>query len=181
MSYPVTIGIDPGVSGAIAVLCDGDLLRLEDMPVAIVGKTRKHRDIMEGQLAQILRPHPGATVWLEAVHSMPGQGVSSSFLFGACYGACKGVAAGLGLRVELVRPQTWKKSFGLIGTDKDAARAVASNLYPGASLARKKDIGRADAILIAHFGVHHGVRTEHLPRIPDSPEDALDDDLAFYV
>ena len=153
----ITVGIDPGVSGAIATLDQSGAIEVHDMPVAIVGKARKRREVLEGQLADILRRYPGAVCWIEQVGAMPGQGVSSMFLFGACYGICRGVAAGLGLRVELVTPQAWKRYHGLLGTDKDAARAVASRLFPGASLARMKDGGRADALLIAEYGrVRHG-------------------------
>ena len=148
----IVIGVDPGVSGAVAILDGIWLVAVHDMPVAIVGKSRKRRDVLEGQLADLLRPHPDAVCWIEQVGAMPGQGVSSTFLFGACYGLCRGVAAGLGLRVELVTPQAWKRHHGLLGTDKDAARAVASRLFPGASLARVKDGGRADALLIAEYG-----------------------------
>lgn len=56
------------------------------------------------------------------------------------------------MRVELVTPQQWKRHHGLLGADKDAARAVASRMFPGASLARTRDVGRADALLIAAYG-----------------------------
>ena len=149
----ITLGIDPGVSGAVAALDgSGILLAVHDMPTAIVGKSRKRHDVLEGQLAQILAQYPGATVWIEAVGAMPKQGVSSTFLFGVCYGICRGVAAGLGLRVELVTPQVWKRACGLLGADKDAARAVASRRFPSAPLSRVKDGGRADALLIAAYG-----------------------------
>ena len=84
---------------------------------------------------------------------MPGQGVSSMFNFGMGYGAIQGVLAGLCVPLHLVTPQKWKKHQGLIGKDKDCARTLAQQLYPEASLARKKDIGRADAILIGDYGL----------------------------
>lgn len=154
------IGIDPGVSGAVAVIRpDGDV-DLYDMPTAIVGKTRKRSEIVEAQLRFLLdvSGQPGCACFIEQVSAMPGQGVSSMFGFGVSYGIVRGVVAGLGIRCELVTPQAWKKHFGLIGADKDAARAVASRLFPQASLARKKDVGRADALLIAEYGMAQAMR-----------------------
>ena len=57
-----------------------------------------------------------------------------------------------GLPLELVTPQAWKKRFGL-NSDKEQARSKAIELYPNASLDRKKDHGRTEAILIARFGL----------------------------
>jgi len=68
------------------------------------------------------------------------------------YGAIQGVVQTLGNPLHFVTPQKWKKAAGLIGADKDYARTKALQLYPDADLARKKDIGRADAILIARYG-----------------------------
>ena len=88
---------------------------------------------------------------------MPGQGVASMFNFGMGYGIIQGVVSALGIPYELVTPQSWKKRAGLIGKDKDNARTMAQQLYPDAPLGRKKDIGRADALLIARFGNRIGV------------------------
>ena len=161
MGATTYIGIDPGVSGAIAVLVGGTASAY-DMPVATVGKTRKRSEVLEGQIVERVQwaldfsarfaGPPQIVCWIEQVSAMPGQGVSSMFGFGVSYGIVRGVVAGLGIRCELVTPQAWKKHFGLIGADKDAARAVASRLFPSTSLARKKDVGRADALLIAEYG-----------------------------
>ena len=74
------------------------------------------------------------------------------FSFGTSYGIVIGVLAALSIPMVLVSPQTWKANAGIRGKDKDYARTLAQQLYPGAELGRKKDIGRADAILIARFG-----------------------------
>jgi crossover junction endodeoxyribonuclease RuvC len=76
------------------------------------------------------------------------------FSFGCSFGVILGVLAALSIPLVLVRPQAWKKRAGLPGKreNKDAARTLAQQLYPLAELGRKKDIGRADAILIARFG-----------------------------
>src|SRR5690606_16808140 len=101
------------------------------------------------EAAPVLKmPH----AYVERVSAMPGQGVSSMFNFGMGYGVIQGVLASLGIPYTLVTPQTWKKRAGLAGKDKDNARTLAQQLCPEAPLGRKKDIGRADAILIARFG-----------------------------
>ena len=76
------------------------------------------------------------------------------FNFGTSYGMVIGVAAALEMPLVLVRPAIWKKRAGVPGksTDKDMARTIAQRLYPTAPLGRKKDVGRADAILIARYG-----------------------------
>src|SRR5690606_2041087 len=92
------------------------------------------------------------TAYVEKVGAMPGQGVSSMFNFGMGVGVLQGVLAACGIPYFLVTPQSWKKRASLSGKDKDMARTMAQQLYPSASLGRKKDIGRADAMLIARYG-----------------------------
>jgi len=93
-------------------------------------------------------------VYLESVHAMPGQGVRSMFSFGHAVGVVTGVIGAIGLPHTLVTPQRWKKSAGLIGTDKDAARARAIQLWPQWTELGKKAKGQAfaDAALIGLFG-----------------------------
>lgn len=69
---------------------------------------------------------------------MPGQGTASMFSFGHAAGVAEGVVTALGLPLTLVTPQAWKRAAGLIGSDKAAALAVASRLFPAAPLSRKR-------------------------------------------
>ena len=146
------LGIDPGLSGAIALLRDDlSLVAVFDMPVMTLRKGKNQ--VNAAALANIIkRPGYTMTAYLEAVSAMPGQGVSSMFSFGTSYGIVQGVLAALGIPVVLVTPQSWKKWAGLVGKEKDYARTLAQRLYPAAELSRKKDIGRADAILIGRYG-----------------------------
>jgi crossover junction endodeoxyribonuclease RuvC len=92
-------------------------------------------------------------VAIEQVHSMPKQGVSTTFKFGMAYGIVLGFF-GANHRVAHVQPTTWKGHFKLNGKDKDVARLRAIERWPNSSdlLKRKKDGGRADAALIGlHF------------------------------
>ena len=92
-------------------------------------------------------------VVMEQVGAMPGQGSTSMFNFGEGVGIVKGVLGALQIPVRMVTPQRWKKSAGIAGRDKDAARSLAIQLHPEAAeyLRRRKDVGRADAIMIARF------------------------------
>ena len=84
---------------------------------------------------------------------MPGQGVTSMFNFGQTFGAIKGICAALGLPIFFLRPSKWKKHFELINSSKDSSRTKAIEMYPSLSddLARKKDVNKSDAILVARF------------------------------
>lgn len=151
------IGIDPGISGALFFLADeGDWLTVHDMPI-MAKSSGKGNQINPYELHGIIEGETRGykpTAYLERVNAMPGQGVSSVFSFGKSAGIIEGVLAAMGIKVVMVTPNKWKKAAGLTGKDKDAARTLAIQLYPDLAnqLSRKKDVGRADAILIAHFG-----------------------------
>jgi len=156
----ITIGVDPGISGAIAFLSpDKELLSVWDMPTIPSGKKKTVdgtaiRSILVGECpSDDWRLPFEYQVIIESVHAMPGQGVTSMFNFGKSFGVVIGVMQGLGIEPQFVTPQKWKKPLDLIGGDKDAARLLAIDLYPDAPLSRKKDGGRADAILIGRHSL----------------------------
>ena len=66
-----------------------------------------------------------------------------------------GVLGAMGIPHTLVTPQAWKKDAGLIGKDKDAARARAIQLWPSWRDLDAKGKGQAyaDAALIAMYGM----------------------------
>lgn len=145
------IGIDPGNTGAIAFLEEcGSLFKVEDMPIMANGKKNQ---VNAAELARLLSIPDITVAVVERVSAMPGQGVSSMFNFGMGYGVIQGVLAANKIPFHLITPQKWKKAALLSGKDKDNARTLAQQLYPDAPLGRKRDIGRADAILIARYGV----------------------------
>lgn len=149
------IGIDPGCSGALVVLdSKGAVVAHETMPTVKVGTKSR---VNGAAVAAFLRnnvPSVDSHAYLEQVGAMPGQGVSSMFTFGHAAGVVEGILQGLGIPYSLVTPQSWKKKAGLIGTDKDAARSRAIQLYPDLRILDLKGKGQAvaDAILIARFG-----------------------------
>ncbi|HDL6893879.1 hypothetical protein ACLMPK_01120 [Yersinia enterocolitica] len=153
------IGIDPGCSGAIVVLGEsGEYLGHQSMPTVKVGtKTRVNGSLVA---AYLLGFRGFSHAYLEQVGAMPGQGVSSMFTFGHSAGVVEGILQGLFIPYTLVTPQAWKKSTGLIGSDKDAARSRAIQLYPSLRILDQKAKGQAvaDALLIARHGIgaNHG-------------------------
>tara|TARA_B100000963_G_C22612259_1_gene665464 strand:+ start:1235 stop:1726 length:492 start_codon:yes stop_codon:yes gene_type:complete len=149
-------GIDPGLSGGIAILEDSKVLKLFDMPVMAEGKKNK-RQLNSAQLVSIIKENifksEETAVVVEQVNAMPGQGVTSMFNFGQTFGAIKGVCAALNLPIFFVRPSKWKKHFELINSSKDSSRTKVIEMYPSLSnqLSKKKDVNKSDAILIARY------------------------------
>ena len=152
----IIIGIDPGLSGALAILKDSKVLKIFDMPVMSEGKKNK-KQLNSAQLVSILKENmteiDNTAVVVEQVNAMPGQGVTSMFNFGQTFGAIKGVCAALGLPIFFVRPSKWKKHFELINSSKDSSRTKAIEMYPLLSdkLSKKKDVNKSDAILMARY------------------------------
>ena len=96
---------------------------------------------------------------IERVLSMPKQGVLSTFKFGVAYGMARAAVVALAIPYVLVTPGKWKRHFGLT-SDKELSRAMAIRLWPGAGcFRRKRDDGRAEAALLALWGVQTGSDT----------------------
>lgn len=155
MTLILTLGVDPGQTGAIWGLADGRPAGLIDMPTKPrkAGGQQIDAEKLGDQLRDLIAMHPGAYVYavIEAVHALPKQGSASGFRFGQSDGIARGVLGGLRIPLIEVQPETWKKYLRLTGQEKDAARLMAIKRYPGSAafLSRKKDIGRADALMIA--------------------------------
>ena len=150
------IGIDPGLSGGIAILEDNKVKEMFDMPVMADGKKNK-RQLNSAFLVQLIKENikdiEDTVMVVEQVNAMPGQGVTSMFNFGQTFGAIKGICAALELPIFFVRPAKWKKHFELINSSKDASRTKVIEMYPSIAerLSRKKDVNKSDAILIAKY------------------------------
>ena len=129
------IGIDPGLSGGIAILDDLKIFDLFDMPIMAEGKKNKNQ-LNSAQLVNIIKKNiiSGSTsVIVEQVGAMPGQGVTSMFNFGQTFGSIKGICAALNLPIFFVRPAKWKKHFELINSSKDSSRTKVIEMYPSVS------------------------------------------------
>ena len=160
------LGIDPGLQGALALyytrpesMPDTPRVVLFDMPQA------ETKGIDAPQLANIISEihslvPEGCTLLavVENVHSRPRQ--AGAFNFGLSVGIIHGILAAYGIEFHLVSPAQWKPAMGLgrIGDEtqsqtKDRARALAAKHSPAlaAQFKRKKDDGRAEALLIAVY------------------------------
>lgn len=147
----LTLGIDPGLSGAIAMLdCDGKARFVRDLPVI---RDKSLAWIDGGELQSLIlneRSGQPITAMIERVSAMPKQGVSSSFQFGVGFGSVLGLLQAMHIPIEFITPGTWKKSYGL-DSDKKAALHKARLLYPEMELHLAKHDGRAEALLIARY------------------------------
>lgn len=135
------IGIDPGKDGALAVISESGGVQ------AVPFDPETYRSALRA----VSGP---AIVCLERVSAMPGQGVTSMFSFGQNFGYIQGLLEAFEIPYELVRPQKWKKAFGISG--KNQSVEVCKRLFPGVSLRRtercKKDHdGMAEALLMAEY------------------------------
>src|SRR4051812_21687671 len=106
------LGIDPGLSGAIALVsADGSLAMVEDMPISGRGAGHVKHEADPAGVAHLLRPHVSGIRHgvVELVTAMPGQGVSSMFSLGNSLGVVTAVLACLGIGYELLPPTKWKR------------------------------------------------------------------------
>lgn len=155
MTLRLIIGCDPGQSGCLAMLADGEPAGFIDMPTMPrqAGGFEVNAASLAAQIRGVMHKHTGADILavVEQVGPMPGQGLASTFRFGQSDGILRGVIATLGIGYITVHPVKWKGHFGLKGQEKDAARSLAIRRFPSVAeqLARKKDCGRADALLLA--------------------------------
>jgi Holliday junction resolvasome RuvABC endonuclease subunit len=149
------LGVDPGVSGAIAIFdTTQERLAVFDMPsVSFTKNQRKRRVISEIDLVYVIDLWAPDVAYLEAVHAMPKQGVTSVFTFGMAFGVVRGILAALAVPTHLITPNEWKRALRL-GADKQEARLLASRLFPQSAeyFSRVCDADRAEAALLALFG-----------------------------
>lgn len=150
----IVAGIDPGITGALALVnaARGEVIEVADFPV-LDGNSRKEPN--EAELIALLvawRERGCSLVVYEAQQAFPQQGRSSCFSLGVTYGVVRAALAASGIPREPVNPRTWKKAMGLT-SDKADSRMVALRLFPGATalLGRRKDEGRAEAMLLAAY------------------------------
>ena len=156
----LTLAIDPGLTGAFALLSPiGDLIAVEDLPV-----------IRDGTLAWIdasalfsrlleLRDGLPLHAVVERVHAMPKNGSQAAFSQGLTLGSIVAALQLSAVRIEFATPSQWKRALGLTtsvrersGTElKRVSLDKARLLYPHAPLDRQKDHGRAEALLLAHW------------------------------
>lgn len=147
----IYIGIDPGKDGALAQI-DHD---------GVASIVTWDPEGYAGALGGAWLQGGNCIVCLEHVGAMPGQGVTSMFSFGENFGFIKGLLVANELPYELVRPQKWKKEFGISG--KNQSVEVCKRLFPSVSLrrtekCRKDHDGMAEALLMAEYARRYFAR-----------------------
>jgi crossover junction endodeoxyribonuclease RuvC len=152
----VVLGIDPGASGAIAVLTqDGELTEVVDMPSTPESKCRSATNAP--LLAGILASTHARVAFCEFVGARPTDAKASAFAFGRARGVIEGCAGALGPPIVFLTPPTWKRIADIPAgaENKDLARTRAIARWPARAdlFARKYDVDRAEACLIAVAGM----------------------------
>lgn len=158
MTMRLTFAVDPGLTGAITTLIDGEPGPYLDMPTMDVGEGN---EVDARAVVLFIREqraaHPGAHIEavMERIHARPmgkaNEGGKARHSLAEGYGQLKAAIRVLGIPLTLVQPVTWKRSLRLLGQPKDAGRLLALTRFPSARLflSRKRDNGRADALLMA--------------------------------
>jgi crossover junction endodeoxyribonuclease RuvC len=150
------VGLDPGaVSGAYAVLSDaGALIEVDDLPQIASGKLRWiDAPVLLSRLIELKAGGPMLAM-VERQGARPGQGLSSTFTSATAFGSLLATLQVAGCSIELVTAASWKAALGGLNQDKSASLDRARLLFPGASLDRKKDHGRAEALLIGYYALN---------------------------
>ena len=154
-------GIDPGLTGAAAFIGAGGRVAIEDLPtMPLPGNGLVTRKIDGHALAQLLRKHVGADevaqVFLEQVGTMGGRNnaVQTQGSLLRTLGAIESVLEVLRMPPKMLQPQKWKSFYGL-NADKRKGMNCALRLYPAAPITLAKHHNRAEALLIAHYGLRH--------------------------
>ena len=131
------LGIDPGKSGGVALVSPNrNAVFAVKMPATEEGIARLFEEVA-------IENRPTAC-FLEYVHAMPGQGVTSMFNFGQNFGAIKAALYAARIDFNIVSPVKWQKTVGLI--------------YPGLSKTEKKNRHKARAAdLFSDIKITHAI------------------------
>ena len=152
----VVLGIDPGLSGGVAVVrsIPGQRPQLmEASDILCTGEKAKRRVDVIPMMEWIRQHNPDHAV-IERAQAMPDQGASSGFIYGRAVGALEAIIEGLLIPHTVIESTAWKKAHGLTKTSKEDSRQRALKLFPGVPwFARKLDHNRAEAALMAWFGL----------------------------
>lgn len=153
------VGIDPGKTGCVAIIVDpmgyqvlfhdAEQIDLHDLSISIGNDA-----FVLLEKPQVMHPKRKRDLWGgETIVEPAKQGVVSMLNYGIGYGEYLGMLKVLRVPYAEIHPMTWKREFSLIRQDKQRSIDVAKHLYPSAAdrLTRKKDHGRAEALLIAEY------------------------------
>lgn len=147
----IFLGIDPGLSGAVAWLDGAGWLVVKDCPTLAAGKGTRRTYDPAAMLEMLASLKPDVAVLENPNASAPRMNNMASASLGECIGLWRMALTALSIPYELVAPVSWKAKMGLIGKGKDGSRSKARELWPAhaALFALVKHDGRAEAALLA--------------------------------
>jgi crossover junction endodeoxyribonuclease RuvC len=159
------IGADPGMDGGLALMIlnsrgEPDKLIVKVMPTKPAAKGRDVDGREIGAFIDSANDYDAdiKLACIEIVHSMPKQGVASSFNFGKSYGRLLGVFEAMLIPVHDVTPQMWKKAIlGGLGKEKEDSIRYAISHYPKINFKATEKCttnhdGMAEAVCLAEYG-----------------------------
>ena len=155
----IVLGIDIGVTGAIAAIGPDGVCHVEDLPTMPIAGNRivKRKIDAAGVRDVILRLVPAGETCIaviEDVHAGMGRGVAARSSLDLNRGRIEAVLELLRIQTHAIQPRAWKKHHAIAGGDKADSLFAARERFPelAAQLKRAKDHNRADASLIALYG-----------------------------
>jgi hypothetical protein len=161
LASKLILGIDPGIQGgayAFYRLVDGAIEEVSSFPLLEEKRGKKVRFIIDKKelCYRFLKVADRCVLAVvERVHSMPGQGVSSTFRFGESFGLVQGILCACNIETIMIEPAVWKGLMGISGLgNKEGSRELAGKIFPEIrhEWRYKKDHNLAEAALIAKFG-----------------------------
>lgn len=140
----ILLGIDPGRNGALAVF-DTETMRVDchDMPDTTAGV----HDLIAGlpliKVCTLEKPFYPQMI-----------GITNAVKIAEAFGILRGALQWRDIPVREVRPSEWKRALNL-SSHKAASREKAGQFFPDDAhlFARVKDDGRAEAALLAWYGL----------------------------
>lgn len=155
------LGIDPGKDGFLALIPDDGPPEFAQTPTLNISARGSKRGYDVRGMCRLIRKMWPSYVILEKQQAMPKQGVASTFSTGYGMGLWEGIVVALDIPYVIVHPRRWQKSMHSdIQGDNTKAKSImaAQRLFPKVDLristrARKPHDGKADALLLAAYGL----------------------------
>ncbi len=154
-----TVGIDPGLDGALVVMANKRVVTMDNMPTIGSGKRVVDETGLVAWACKWL-PLEGIPpiVCLEKSQAMPKQGGVSMFNYGMGYGMLRLLVVSRHVVVHHTGPKVWQKEmYKGIETKlgpKEKAEIAVNNMFPNLELPKcnkKKMEGIRDALLMAEY------------------------------
>jgi crossover junction endodeoxyribonuclease RuvC len=167
----ITLGVDPGLTGAICALdSKGCVLLCEDLPIIRDGALKwVDSDALLSIILSVKSAGQEMSAVVERQSARPGQGVSSSFSIGTTFGSLLATIQIARASLQFCTAAKWKRDLGL-SNDKNASIDKARLLFPIADLSLKKHHGRAEALLIAHWALNRRKIAEFSREVPEDSD-----------